>query len=253
MWQIFLSIAILAIIVLALPKLEYEIRILRKARFDHLNARGTLHRTLIKKSLKNLDAKIKVTKAEIEQLNYRKNILAAEEQRELERTLSTIIVHNELDSISGIGPVLKERIIHSCFDGTLSSLRRASGVRGIGEEKYGAILYWIRTKEALMPVLLKNDFPGKREITQRYAETERNLITELEKNHKQLTEMIELRTLSAAELTKLTPISTVTFIKAYKGDKQAAEKATQYLLGTFPEWSKTPTWFETLVVTYGAP
>ena len=137
MWPVVLALILaLAVLGLIFPRIEYELKIFRKARFDNLNSRGTIHKKIIKKAIAKLNLEITGAQTAIEQLNFRKSNLALEESTELERTLSTIIVNNELDDIPGIGAVLKERIIRSCFDGTIESIRRASGVRGIGEEKY---------------------------------------------------------------------------------------------------------------------
>jgi hypothetical protein len=252
MWLLILAlILILTVLGFIFPRIEYEVNIFRKARFDHLNSRGTIHKKLIKKGLVKIDLEIKEAKRRLQQLNLEKSNMALEENRELENTLSTIIVNTELDDVPGIGPVLKERIIRSCFDGTIESLRRAGNVRGIGEEKYHAILHWVNTKSSLMPQLLRKDFPGKNEIIRKYSESEKNIVRELEKVGQELKEMTELRELSNAELAKLKPVSTFAFLKAYKGDREAAEKVTQYLLGAFPEWSKIPEWFETLMTKYG--
>lgn len=250
-WLIIAVLSPLTLLLLLLPKIEYEVNILRKSRLDFNRSRGTLHRKLIKSSLANLNFQITETNRKINELTSQIASLASQESRELERTLATIIVNNEL-SIPGIGPVLKERVIRSCFDGTLGSIRRASGVHGIGEQKYSAIFYWVNSKEANFAHRLSGDFPGKRAIVQGYVETKQKLTRELDKTNQVLKDMTVLREVSKDELNKLEQISAFNFSKAYKGDKMAAEQVTQYLAGSFPEWSKTPTWFETLIAKYSS-
>lgn len=179
MWPLIL--VLILILGLMAPRIVYEVDIFRRARFDLRNSRGTIHKKLVKKGLVKLNLKITEAESKIQQLNLQKTNLALEERREVERTLSSIIVNTELDDVPGIGPILKERIIRYCFDGTLESLRRASNVHGIGEEKYRAILQWVNNKRYSMPRLLTKDFPGKHDIIRRYSESETRLVEELEK------------------------------------------------------------------------
>ena len=51
-------------------------------------------------------------------------------------------------------------------------------------------------------------------------------------------------------INKLEKVSPSLFIRSYKGDDVASEEATNYLMGIFPEWRRTPEWFKALTDRY---
>jgi len=236
--------------ILLLPRVEFRIKLRRRAKADYLHARGTIHRNIIQNCLKNLNRENSGLEGKIRQLKSRRSNLENDRRRELETKLTTQIAHQELERIPGIGPVLKDRIIRSCFDGTLESLNRAGNVRGIGYEKSRAIYQWVRSTRSRIPQLLLGDFSGKSDILKKYVDLDNGIGQELSASNLELQGLQQLRSQASEALDNLRPVSVSTFSKAYKGDDKAAELVTRYLVGVFPEWRSVPEWFKTLVEKY---
>lgn len=234
-----------------LPSIELKLRLWRRAREDYRSARGTMHLKLLKESLSVLDKKISEADKASKVLESERAKIAQERQRKLEAALSKYLIDLEFTKIPGIGPVLKDRVVRYCFDGTLKSLRRAQGIRGIGDQRAFAIKMWVDQTERRLPTLLQGYFPGKDGINKAYDELDKQKENELVKVYNDLRSMRELRTKASTELNRLKSVHTSTFVKAYKGDTEAAEKATEYLVGTFPEWGRMPEWFKTLIERHG--
>jgi len=239
------------ILLLFVPTLEFKIKLRRRAKTDYLHARGTHHRNIIQSCLVNLNREISKFENKIQQLKSRRTKLKREKDRELEIKLTTQIVDRDLEKIPGIGRVLKERIIGSCFNGTLESLLNARiHVRGIGDEKNYAIRRWIRNTRAKMPQLLRASFPGKSQILTKYAQLDSKTDEEILSNNSEHERLQHLRSQSIAALNGLGPVDASTFLNAHKGDDEAAKMVTHYLIGVFPEWKMRPPWFTTLIKTY---
>jgi len=239
----------LFLIIILVPTLEYEMRLRRRVKEDYLKARGTFHRRILRDCLPNLDQKISEGEAKVQNLLSRRVTLEDERKRELEVMLTTQIVNKELDQIPGIGPVLKDRIIRHCFDGSLGSLSDSRFVHGIGEQKHAIIREWVKNTEPRIPQLLLEDFPGKADILKKYAELDGGVERELKINELELRSLKQLRSEATAALSSLGPVDASTFLAAYKGNGKAAEMVTRYLFGVFPEWGRVPSWFKTLMET----
>ena len=248
---ILLAPGILLVLIPLVNMLEFQIRLRRRVRRDFLNARGTLHRRVIEGSLERLNKRISETEDEIKQVSMRRSRLRKEKERELETALTTQIVNSELTMIPGIGSVLKDRIISQCFNGTLESLHQADNIQGIGEEKRQAIYKWVKRTRAKMPQLLLEDFPEKSKILMKYADFDKKMEQTLKTNNVELQTLQKLREEANTALYSLKRVSQQTFLGAYKGGGEAAKMVTQYLIGVYPEWERSPAWFKTLMEEYG--
>jgi prefoldin subunit 5 len=238
---------------LLVPTLEFQLKLRRRAKNDYRHARGTTQRVLIESCLENLNREISSLQGKIRQLQSRKSELQIARDNNLELTLTTQIVNKELDTIPGIGKLLKDRILKRCFNGTLDSLVNAQRyVHGIGDEKNSAIRQWVRNTRAKMPQLLHADFPGKHQILTKYAKMDRQIDEELQVTTADHESLQQLKSQSTEALERLRPVDTSTFLKAHQGDEEAAQRVTQYLVGIYPEWKRSPPWFKTLTETYKA-
>jgi len=236
------------------PKLEFGLRLLLKARNDYRTARGTIHLKLLRKSLNNLQMRIKEEKKCLEKLRKYKMNLNYQRRKELEVAASTYLFNSEFTSIPGIGPILKERVMKNCFDGTLQSIRRAWMVRGIGEERAHSINLWVdRAQRKLSYLIMSGYFPGKDEINKKYDLLEKETEQRIVNAENLLREMLELKKIALKEVKKLRQVTISTFIKSYRGNPQASKAVTTYMMGCFPEWGKIPEWFKTLMEKYGNP
>lgn len=239
------------ILMLLLPSIDFHIKIWLKARSDYKNARGTMHLKLLKECLVNLRLKIKETKNNLEDLRtYREELITAR-QKELEAAAVIYLVNLDFTNIPGIGPVLKDRVMRRCFDGTLESLRRAWIVYGIGEERAHAINVWVNQAQRKLPIILEGEFPGKEGINKKYDQLEKETNQRINDIEMLLKDMLKLEERAVNELALLEKVKTSTFLKSYKGDVDASNAVTNYLLGCFPEWGKIPDWFKTLMENYG--
>ena len=241
-----------AIAVVLFPSIEFRLKIWLKARNDYKTARGTMHARILRKCLSNLWLKIRETENDLEKAVLHERRLINDRKRKLETAATTYLVNLEFTRIPGIGPVLKERVMRLCFDGTLQSLRRAYIVEGIGETKAYAINRWVNQAQVKLPRILRGTFPHKDEINKRYDRLDKEIrqrILDI-KNH--LQGMRELEEKSSSELAKLQKIRISTFVQSYKGNIEASNAVTNYLLGCFPEWRRVPDWFKILTETYSS-
>lgn len=241
---------IIILVILLIPSIEYKAKLRKKAKADYLNARGTIHRNILQRCLGNLGRDISDLENRLNRLKVQRANMSIEKEKELEAKLTAQIVDNELDKIPGIGEVLKDRVMNECFNGTLESLNKAGSVQGIGEEKGAAISRWVKRTKAKIPQLLLGDYQGKSEILKKYSELDNNIETEIKANDLRLQEAQQLMAEGETSLTSLESVGISTFLKVYDGDKEAADKVTQYLEGVFPEWRSIPQWFKTMVEKY---
>jgi len=249
---IFLIIGIILVffLVFLLPSIEIRIRLWRRARRDYQCARGIVHLRLLKNSLSVLDKRIAEAQKALKVLEIERARLKQEKERKLEAALSKHLVDSEFTNITGIGPVLKDRVIRYCFDGTLKSLRGAGSVRGIGYQKEVAITRWLNLAEKRLPTLLQKGFPGKDGINKMYEELDKQKENEFAKINSDLLVMRDLKANASTLSERLKSVHPSTFVRAYKGNKEAAEEVASHMLGAFPEWGRMPEWFKTLIERY---
>jgi len=232
-------------------RLEFYLKLWLKARDDYNNARGTIHLKILKRCLRNLQLKIKETEKELEILKQYKEEIAIERLRELKKAATIYLINSEFTSIPGVGPILRDRVMKECFNGTLESLYRASMVHGIGEERARAICAWVNNAERRLPQILKGNFPRKKKINRKYDALDEEASRRIIEMESLLKQMLKLERKALHEIASLEKVKISTFFKSYKGDEEASRAVTNYLLGCFPKWRRTPDWFRVLVENYG--
>jgi hypothetical protein len=225
------------------PEMAEERRLSQKAQEDYARCRGTQHAKQLEDAIRRHGADLQRRLAEQLQAASELQTLLQQERAELARALTIHLVQTRFTEIPGIGTKLKDRIVETCFDGTLDSLLRSSHVHGVGEEKWAAIRGWVYRRKQELPELLKTDFPKKQQL----LDTFRSRREELNGRVKHLDLVVSARTrvISAAteELNKLKRVGSEDFKRALRGDREAAERVGSYTTGAFPEWGRTPRWF----------
>jgi hypothetical protein len=248
---IILLTLLFALLLLAAPTLEYTIKWRNKVKRDYLASRGTNHRILIQNGIVILSRKISAFENRKAVLTTQRREFRQKRDSELERCLTMHLVNQELDKIPGIGSVLKDRIISNCFDGTLESLNTVQYVHGIGSEKSYAVSRWAQNMRMRLPQLQQDDFPEKDQILQRFLRLDNVLEQRLTTIRLELHDLEQLSHEAETALKRLSPIKMATFMKAYEKDSEAAEAATRYMIGVYPEWRRMPKWFKTLKEKHG--
>jgi hypothetical protein len=230
-----------------LPWLVREAEITRKARTDYQLCRGTQHVRQLRAAIVRHRSATKRIREKQQDIEQQLQNLGKYETLELHKALCTYIVQTRLTEVAGVGKRLKERIITTCFDGTLESLRRASVVRGVGQEKMMAINIWINQVRDELPFLLKHDFPGKGEIKKKYSEQRRQLNKSLEPVKKTCEEATKLLAIAESKLKKLEQVGVADFRRALHGDAVAAKRVGLYSQGAFAEWEPVPAWYREII------
>ena len=233
------------------PSMLRQFKIFSRARSDYRLARGTIHLRQIRDCLKVLNKNIKNLEKEKQKLENSIQKLNQKRSEKLLNALSRHLVETRLTEVEGIGPILKERMINECFDGTLGSLRRAYNLEGIGNKKLQAISRWVDELELEIPHLLKHDFPNKRNIIDECENKERKLKEQLIEIEEKIAPMNEIKKKASAEKDRLSMVGILHFIKSYQLNVEASELVNHYLEGAFPEWEPMPVWFRTLISEYG--
>ncbi len=219
----------------------------RQSRIDYRSARGALHFAAIELALPKLERYINSTQSTLDALRRDMASLAARRTDEFKSVVAKSIVDGSTRGPPGVGPVLWERVVSSCFDGTLGSLRNPRGVAGIGDQRAAAINAWVFQAEREMQQMVNADFPGKREISERYETLLRNRRGQATAAEGQLRAALEIQVQAEKARQSLKRVSPATFRRAYTGEPLAAQQAIGFLLGVFPPWEKAPTWYQSLV------
>ena len=230
------------------PPINQQLK--RKAKLDYRSSRGTEHKEMIERSMRNLNAwifrmdnDIRKKRSEISGLQNSMNV-------ELKRELSTHIVQKQLQDIRGVGQLTRDMILSQCFNGDIRSLLNAHRVKGVGVKTQSSISDWVYSTERKIPILLKGEFPGKSKIIGKYdyqIERRKKQYASLEKS------LRSVRPLQNKGLTHLNDLSGVTessFIQSYMAP-EPSDLIVRYISGIFPEWEEPPNWYRALVETYG--
>jgi hypothetical protein len=239
------------LIVLVLPPMLRQSRIASRARRDYEQARGTHHLRQIRKSLGILDDRLK--DLEKERLKLKRNIgrLTGQRSSELSSALCRHIAQTHLTDIDGIGPKLRDRIIATCFDGTLDSLTHVENrVYGVGQKKALDIRMWVLEWKPQLPDLFKEGLPDKATISEKYDRREQELGKRLRETEGKIQAMNDLLNQATTEEKRLSQVTVAHFRQAYREDKDASQAVDEYLQGAFPEWAPMPSWFKTLISEY---
>jgi hypothetical protein len=252
-----IPLALIALIPL-LAILEPKLRLLFRAWVDYESSRGTFHKKLLRDLLSTLRARSNELKIQKTALEIRMSQLDSELRNALKARLINHLVSEGLTVVTGIGPILKERIMKFCFDGTLESLEnlpylRSRGWRlqGIGEEKARAISRWAEKIKKRLPELLEEDFPGKSELIKKYSMLSSPIKSKINDLEAKLSFIRYLEKKASAELDRLSSTNAFTFFKAYFGDMESSRKANEHLMGIFPEWEEMPDWLKLLMKECG--
>jgi len=246
-----LIIVSLAFLILLASRIEFTLQMRAQAERTYARSRGTKHLSTISNCLPRLQRTIAEVESTIQHLEVENRALTTAKHRELENTLTLQLVQGGLDQMLGAGTELRDRVLQQCFNGTLESLHQASFVYGVGENRGWEIQCWVKETRTRLPELLLKDFPGKTDIARKYGARENQVQHELRANHERLRELLQLERTAVATRTAWRTIGPSTFYDAYRGNREAAETATRYLIGVYPEWGRMPVWYKTLVEMFG--
>ena len=197
-------------VTLALPAVLREASLAARARRDYRQARGTQHLRMIRRSMKVLDSTITQLKQKESPLQAKIKDIDEARSRELGRALCYYVAQTHLTDIQGIGPILRDRLMATCFDGTLESLRRADRVYGIGDQRAYSIRVWVTKWTQQLPQLGAQDFPGKEAISQKYTAELLRLQNELGDMARKYITLNQLRDQAATERDRLSRVRLAT-------------------------------------------
>ncbi len=215
---------------------------------DYKFCRGTHHLKQIKRSIKSFYKQIREINLKIKSAN--KSIQSSNVTRELKlkHALRHHLLEKELDSISGIGQVLKDRIISNFqFYHSNDDLCRIFNVIGIGEIKKNNLIWWAREKEAILDKLLNEKFPSKQDINEYHDSKIKIHKEEIIYYKERLNEINNLMHIMIEQKKQLSKVSIRNLKKAVKGKKKHIEIVNKYILGVFPEWGEIPDWYKKML------
>jgi len=239
----------LAVILLLafLPKMIKQYRIMAKARADYARSRGTYHVRQIRAAITKHELALRPYVQESNRLTQELDALNKEQTKECERTLTMQLVNDLSLEVPGIGTKLKDRIITTCFDGSLESLLRSQYVPGIGKQKAHAIRVWVHDLQRQMPQLLVGDFVEKRDIQVKYEKRGRELSSRKEELAKIMESRQKLISYARQKLEPLESVTPLVFGGALRGDSKASDAVAKYTIGAFAEWEPLPMWFSDIM------
>jgi len=218
-------------------------RLRAKAREDYAQARGTFHLEQLRGMLEEVEEELSTIDTRIKELERERARRSTERDNKLFRTAVEWVVTNRLPEIPGVGDRLARSIVVCCFDGTLESLRTAHRIDGVGYARQAAIDNWIFAQRTRIPQLVKNGFPGKAEIIDRYEPEQQRLTDELKGLSSKRRDVVSRRDRIRKEIERLSRVTAEDFYSAHLGDRAAQRAAEEYLLGLFAEWEQPPQWF----------
>ena len=228
---------------LQVPRMLARRRVSRKAHADYARCRGTLHARQLRAGIKKHEAALSPLVLEQGRVAAEIDSLAREEVKELRRALAEYLVHGPLAEVRGIGPKLRDRIVKTCFTGTLESLKEAQQVPGVGVEMTADIQTWIQQTQNRLPQLLKEDFTGKEEIQAAVGQRRDELTARRAVLDRTLKERRDLLTQASEKLNHLELVTPTTYRLALQGDSEAAERVAAHTLGAYSEWEAAPAWY----------
>ncbi len=233
------------------PKMIEESRIMSKAREDYLRCRGTHHARQLQSAIKRHEDSLRLLHRRRDEIASELRTMNQQTDAELLRALTIHLINTRFTEIPGIGTKLKDRIVRTCFDGTLESLLRSQRAHGVGQEKAAAIRSWVYRMKQTLPKLLDKDFPGKPDI----IEKQRAKREQLSEQRDDLTKAVSSRERVIADARKglvaLEAVAVSDFREALRGDHKASEKIAHYAVGSFAEWERMPRWFAAILAEPG--
>jgi len=243
---IVISIAVILLFAF-LPKMIEQYQIMAKARADYTRSRGTYHVRQIRAAIRKHESALHAYIQESNRLTQELDVLGKEQTKEFKMALMMQLVNDLPLEVPGIGTKLKDRIIATCFDGSLESLLRSQYVPGIGEQRAHAIRVWVRDLQKQMPQLLASDFVGKRDILAKYGKKRREMFSRKEKIAKIMEARQKLISYARHELEPLEAVTPLVFARALRGNSKASDAVARYTIGAFAEWEPLPMWFSDIM------
>lgn len=240
-----------ALIMLMVPRAISARRLRRRARHDYRIARGTQHLQQLEGPLSALESEIADTQDQIELAEFVLKDLAGKRADESRKVLCRHLVTHRLTEVHGIGPRLQQRILSQCFRDDLRDLRHAERLFNIGPTRQAALMQWVRARERELPRLMAGAFPGKKEITERYAAKIEPVERRLERAQALLTEQRALLAATETTVDRLRSVQAPDFRKALKDGVANVHVPDWYLTGVYAPWESPPDWFTTLLDRYG--
>ena len=239
-----------------LKRIVKNFQLWQKAKMDFNLARGKQHLKLLKKIRPKIEKDLKEKLKEIEKTKKELEESLEEKERELRREASKFLVENLDKEVEGIGEVLKEKIIRSCFRGNLEDLKNAIYfVKGIGYEKQYHINKWIEKKKEILLQMVFGElnFPEKEGVIKKYQEKILKIQQKLNSQLKELKEIELLKKKVEQEIKKLEKVKPSHFFQLYfESDENLAKSVKSFLIGIFPEWEPIPEWFKKLLHKYAS-
>ncbi len=245
---ILLMIVILLLAIAIWPKWTRRRALRLRARQDYLNARGTIHRQLLTEAMGEVEFEAKVCESQLQTARNRRSALQSQRDRELNEAYARFVVSRHFRDIYGIGPKLEQQILHTVFRGNLADLHRAHEISGVGWARQGAISQWVREYEAQKPAMVKEGFPGQKQISDRHdlgilaAEKQVDTLTV------QLKKLRKREDTVRAGLDRLANVTEKDFVEAMRNPDNPSDRLTIYLSGAYDEWESMPDWFQKAVV-----
>jgi hypothetical protein len=205
-------------------------------------------------SLENIDQKISL---EIKKMN--KLISDSESQvamidrnqdSQLFREYSDLMVVNLKDEISGIGANLASNIRSICYRGNLEDLRRAQfSVRGIGEQRQHQIDMWINDKLDQYPSFLQNSPLFVKSIKSKFQSQKQSFYDNISSANETIKSLKKQVNTVKNEIRELSEILKSDFQLAQTNKKTIMPY--KLLNGIHPPWEEAPIWYIELHHLYG--
>jgi len=214
------------------------------AALEYEQARGKQHLALLESAQQNLSIKIRDLREKIKQLEEKRLQIENSTHDELKKELERYIVSTKIFEVSGIGQTLGKSIIRHIYKSSITDLRYASRLQGIGENKQYAINTWIRKYEREIPKLMKQDFPGKKQLLLVSAKKIFVLNEEICKLSFRRKYLEEKLTTINPWIDKLRKISKKDFINARLNNQNNLDEIDLFTNGVFGEWEPMPEWFK---------
>jgi len=250
---VLITAVLLAVLLIAMVAscLISELRLRRRARHDYRVARGTQHLKQLEGPLAKLEHEIQVIRRQIQGIEQQLHDLGGKRQDELRAAACQYLVNHRLTDVDGIGPQLQQRIVRSCFRGSLRDLHHAERVRGVGPRRRAAIMRWVQARERELPALMERAFPGRDGVEKAYRTKVGPLRKRLAEREADLKEKEDLHKSTKKAVETLESVNVACFRRALSRRSSDEPVPSWYLEGVYPAWGSAPDWFTTVLTEYG--
>jgi hypothetical protein len=222
-------------------------RVTKKAHADYASCRGTLHARQLRAGITKHELALRSLTVEQNRMDSTIESLERCELNELRQALARSLVNGPLSEVHGVGSRLRDRIVETCFDGTLESLNEVQQVPCVGPDMALEISTWVQQMTNRLPELLKNGFEGKAAIKEVYDRQRSDLAAQRIQHEQTIQSMRDMLSHAKRKLTNLELATPAVYRRALEGDAEAAERVAAHTIGVFPEWAPAPEWFAELV------